>query len=87
MLGLVNLRVAGAGQIGITWKAFFFFFNVYLLILGEKEREHELGRGRERRGRENPKQVSLLASAEPDSELGPVNREITTWAQIKSWTP
>ena len=55
-----------------------FFFNVYL-FLGQRETEHERGRGRERgRHRIGNRLQAPAVSTEPDAGLEPTNREIMT---------
>ena len=56
----------------------FFFFN---LFLGQRETEHELGRGREREGDTESETGSRLRaiSPEPDAGLELTDREIVTW--------
>ena len=72
-------------QMFLWMYVFIFYFLVFILfyfILRERERDHAhvcvsrggAERGREK-GRENPKQVGLH----------PMNCEIKTWAEIKSW--
>ena len=57
----------------------FYFFNMYL-FLRENEREHKWGRDRERERERIP------SSVRPDTGLELMKCEITTWAEIKSWT-
>ena len=59
----------------------YFFFNVFYLLLGQRETEHEWGRGRER-GRHrigNRLQAPRAISPEPDAGLELTDREIVTW--------
>ena len=77
----------------IFWKKKFIFwtrsFNVlylfiiylYLFIL----RESTSGGGAEKDRERIPSKLHFV-STEPDAGLKPTNREITTWAEIKSWT-
>ena len=56
-----------------------FFFLVYLFW----KRKH--GRGKERGRKRIPSRLSAV-STEPNIGLDPMNHEIMTWAEIKSWT-
>ena len=56
-----------------------FFLNVYSFL-----RDSTWARGRER-GRQRIQSRLREVSAEPEVEPEPTNREIMTWAEIKSW--
>ena len=56
-------------------------FNVFYLFLGQRETEHERGRGRER-GRHTELETGSRLRAirpEPDAGLELTDREIVTW--------
>ena len=57
---------------------FFSFLNVYLFILLEHEQ------GRSRCGERIPRRLYAV-SVEPDVGLDPMNCELMTWPEIKSW--
>ena len=62
-------------------------FSVCLFILREKESECMSKGGTEKEregGRQRIPSRRLAVSAEPDAGLDPMNREIMTWAKIKS---
>ena len=57
-----------------------FFFNVFYLFLGQRETEHERGRGRERgRHRIGNRLQALSHHPEPDAGLELTDREIVSW--------
>ena len=60
----------------------FIFFKVYLFILRERKRENKWGRGRERRKERESQAGSILSVQSLGLDL--TNREIMTWAEIKS---
>ena len=68
-------------------ECYFFFFNVFYLFLGQRETEHERGRGRER-GSTKLEAGSMLwaISPEPDAGLELADRKIMTWAKVGSLT-
>ena len=78
-------------QIFVGFLSFFFkiknFFNVYLFILIERERERMSRGGAERQGEKEFQAGSTLpASTEPEVGLELTDHEIMTWAKIKSRT-
>ena len=60
----------------------FVFFFLKFIYFGERGREYEQGKGRERE-RENPKQAPCHRQS--NAGLDPANHEIMTWAESKIW--
>ena len=78
--GGVGVTILNIIILSVLFFFLIFFFNVYL-FLGQRETEHERGRGRER-GRQNRKQApgsEPAISLEPDAWLELTDREIVTW--------
>ena len=71
------------------WDILFIDLFTYLVIYWVRERERERERdhgGGEERGRDRTPRRCLTVRAEPNAGLDLTNREIMTWAKIKSWT-
>ena len=56
----------------------FFFFNVYLFVLREREREHACERGKREKKRERNPSRLCNDSVEPNAGLHPMNCKVTT---------